>query len=812
MRKFQRQLNPAFATAHGLAVPEEAVADRDRRQERSSNASSSSRRLELAVKQAQSGGKLNLVNMGLTMPLPEAVFDFRLSLSSQQAVDLSMDRQPRRQQSLNYIEETVTAVDVSDNPSLTGVMDPRFVQFAQTQSLRFKQCGWSHVDLSLQSLEHLFILDLSGNQLQTFDLSLLPTSLQELHLEGNSLKLLHAAATDDDNKAIIDFPHLTLLDLSNNQISDFGACNHLSCPHLKTFQCPHNSIQGAAFPPSFLETAHASLQTLDASYNQLGEGNDNSSFNFSKYTQLSSLNLAVNKLHSIPTIPLSLQRLDVTSNKIPNIQNLLSQPQETSAPPPSLVYLILQDNHLNELNAGLIKQCTNLQRLDLSANMLKTLPYQLGLLPNIQTVRLSGNPLYTFKTSDLDHPTGAPVLEVLRRRAPKDESSTATPSRSSNNMLPSTLFQNHSIALAKSISSGVSHYPRRHHHPDDSTFSALDLNQLVHELQSRPKTAEGITQKLSLDNNGFDSIPEELFPLLPNVIHISMSGNCLKTLTMSLARSCSKLERLDVSRNSLSSISSSLPPPLAWYHSLKHLDLSCNRLVEFPMDIISQLMVLETLNLATNKLQAIDRCTKFPPTLMHLLLAENAISDIDSLVWRLGAGGCPKLQTLWLARNDITKIPPILGLLLSEHTSLTSLDLRGNPQQAIRQDVLERSCKDQLSYLKNRLTAEQIDAARRQVLALQQQPQTKNDDGDIRRITIALKNNDDDSSNPTNSAEDESSSLSPLLIELQTIIQKLQEEVDDPSLSQAKRYAVKKSLAMERSKLIREERKLGLRK
>ena len=50
------------------------------------------------------------------------------------------------------------------------------------------------------------------------------------------------------------------------------------------------------------------------------------------------------------------------------------------------------------------------------------------------------------------------------------------------------------------------------------------------------------------------------------------------------------------------------------------------------------------------------------------------------------------------------------------------------------------------------------------------------------------------------------------LADYRSAIVDYEKELANPSLSQAKRYALKRSLAMEHSKLIREERRLGLRK
>jgi hypothetical protein len=47
-----------------------------------------------------------------------------------------------------------------------------------------------------------------------------------------------------------------------------------------------------------------------------------------------------------------------------------------------------------------------------------------------------------------------------------------------------------------------------------------------------------------------------------------------------------------------------------------------------------------------------------------------------------------------------------------------------------------------------------------------------------------------------------------LLEELRISVDALALQLENPALSQAKRYALKKNVAMERSKMIREERKL----
>jgi hypothetical protein len=138
---------------------------------------------------------------------------------------------------------------------------------------------------------------------------------------------------------------------------------------------------------------------------------------------------------------------------------------------------------------------------------------------------------------------------------------------------------------------------------------------------------------------------------------------------------------------------------------------------------------------------------------------------------------------------------------------------------------LERPCEDQLTYLQNRLTSEQVAATREQIQEIRQirnyRPSNNNEQEQV--SSSAQMNEQSTTSRKEEIKEAQSSSTiertataaeeeSSLIAEFKSKIQLLEGQLDSPSLSQAKRYALKKSLAMERSKVIREERRLGLRK
>jgi hypothetical protein len=210
---------------------------------------------------------------------------------------------------------------------------------------------------------------------------------------------------------------------------------------------------------------------------------------------------------------------------------------------------------------------------------------------------------------------------------------------------------------------------------------------------------------------------------------------------------------------------------------------------------------------------------------------------------------------LSFANKYIQKIPYTLGLLAADNngaTTLQFLDLKGNPQQAVRYGVLEKPCLDQLHYLLQRLTSEQLVAAKKRIAdihsggnhlhhpsppqnataAVTTTPSTLLDSNQPTPAPPVEKTNETEET-PLNkkvavatmpSALDSKESPPPptekpteaketsLIPDLTSKIQDFESKLENRSLSQAKRYALKKSLAMERSKLIREERRLGLRK
>uniref|UniRef100_A0A7S4AP71 Uncharacterized protein n=1 Tax=Pseudo-nitzschia australis TaxID=44445 RepID=A0A7S4AP71_9STRA len=900
-----RALNPAFAAAHGIDNASDAngVGDGESGNGNShSNSSSNSNgnnSIEIVLKRARDTGKLiasncaglkNITQNNSSRPLPDEFFAFPFHLSQ-------------------YTEELLTVVDFSDNQEHLVVgsaeekhpeLDERILRYQSAQSMRFRNCDWKlPANLSFSSLEHLAILDLSGNRLEGgLDVGFLfwspskTSALVELNLSNNRIRALKATRTNNQSSSslsiAVGLPKLRSLDVSHNPpLESLFEGDDFSCENLRIFRCHHNpnlrflsSIPASTTMdgiPPFLRSATATLEVLDASHNpKIAAATTTKTqtcrIDLSDFTQLQTVSFAMNKLDAVPCIPPSVKSLDLRSNKLASISAIFPTESDSSSSTAKrkatsqLVELILADNYLVRLDPLVLKEMTRLKRLDLISNKLLSLPYQLGFLTEIMFLDVSGNPVATrFPSSVVSNSSGGnpqALLELLRNQAPvAREGSKRTADISS--LLATALSTKGRTTLDLEGKLKL--------HGSDA------LEGVIGELlKSNASIDNGITGQLILDSNQLDSLPEDLLSrCLPNVQAVSLIGNNFVELPTSLQNSRSRIvNTLRLGKNPLTSEALvkagwfqpivSTPTVLSvlscWsLQSLTHLDLSSNRLTSFPIETSSEVHcfpTLEILNLFDNRIDTVENWKSLPDSLTTLELSENRIEDIDTLPILLSAN-CPGFQRLSLLHNRIKRIPASLGLLATYSPTMVSLNLQGNPQRAVPPDVLERPCQDLLKYLSNRLTVDQRNTAiahiqmqqHRQKQQKEQQSHQLPEIKPIGAITVAVggatvlpsdassgensplphgiqkqeslpdkttESNrhgaSDGGADPQEDDDDNNNDDTKFLKELQESVEKLKAELENLSLTQAKKYAVKKSLAMERSKLIREERRLGLRK
>lgn len=277
-------------------------------------------------------------------------------------------------------------------------------------------------------------------------------------------------------------------------------------------------------------------------------------------------------------------------------------------------------------------------------------------------------------------------------------------------------------------------------------LATLDLHD--NKLQSLPGAVGDLQElrQLRLSHNQLSVLPLGLFSL-PLLYSLTLQNNLLETLPPELGR-LQSLTELDVSRNRLTELPSALgdlsaltslnlqhnqlsglPDGLSHLRNLRVLDCSNNLLTELPSTLV-QLTGLEQIFLRQNRLRVVPELP--PHALKEVYLADNQISALpeDSLrrltllsvlelrgnkICVLPEGALPSTLTrLDLSNNDVSSLPPTLGLL----PNLSVLLLEGNPLRGIRRELLTKGTMELLKYLRGRIKEEPSDASENSALNL----------------------------------------------------------------------------------------------
>jgi len=519
------------------------------------------------------------------------------------------------------------------------------------------------------------------------------------------------------------------------------------------------------------------------------------------------VDLSENKLIQPPTVNLLLTRLALSENQITSLNSLFGGDDSMSHS--QLVELHIRDNRLMELDSDIVQRLLHIKLLDLRNNNLSSLPSVLGYLPNVRQILIDGNRLRTLGSVDRGDPKA--IQALLRKRGPAPPGNGYLPQETDSSFAKSTTQQsaspsrNTAAANVDILSSALV----------GTKILNLEGRQLtmipeawLHQLRGS-NMAQRI-EVLKLGKNKLEQIDGDLLTNLPNISTMEVDQNCLSQLPSEL-RALS-LSVLSLSRNRLTAgaissavLCNSLGVPMR--KTLTQLDLSSNRLENLSSGLL-EFKALRVLNLSNNRITslAIDLSTHSGwktglPALEHLDLSDNRIENLGDLPLALGAS-CPMIKTLLLQNNELKMIPPQLGML----DSLQTIDLRGNPQRAVRSAILEKGCDTILLYLHNRLTPAELE------------------DYEVKRRAMSeslpvadLSSLADDESRAESQTDSQTSQgakanakteTSPLADELRAEVDSLSLRLNSVHLSEAQKYATKKKLAVQKAKLIREERRL----
>ncbi|KAG7400963.1 hypothetical protein PHYBOEH_003553 [Phytophthora boehmeriae] len=680
---------------------------------------------------------------------------------------------------------------------------------------KLPNCFWN--------LETLTSLDLSNNQLEGRLPQQLGTlnKLRELGLEGNKLTELP--------ESIGDLRHLEILKVDSNQLRTLpSTIGNLG--ELKTLSAHSNQI--AELPVSF--GSLTSLLTVDFKKNWL-RSTENA---FVALASVTYIDLRENRLEVFPVLPENntcLDQLFLGFNAIQQIpEDVVLSVKE------SLTVLDVRDNKLQRLSDR-FPQLYRLKTLDFTNNDLHDLPAGLGYLKYLNHLLVEGNPLRSIRSSIISSGT-EPLKKYLRTRGgppigvdvmdeEMDEFAISQGRVEQDDPMDGEATSKDEYLFRDAAASGA------------LQLAEMKLQQLPSQLRGAGKYRfkETLLQ-LNLSKNQLLELPMAIGELTSLTTLIAEQCG-LKMIDSSIAMIPS-LQCLRLRKNSLTTdiidalfVAGSSAGACS---SLKELDLRNNLLTDVPQQL-QCLAAMDTLLLSFNRIQTLDT---FPWSSMQQL---SVLSVSDNRVESLGTVyQAPMLASLSLENNELRKIPAELALC----ENLRAIYLAGNPQRGIRAHILSGGTDAILKYLRNRLppdvlpptiskkTQESFETTGLPPLSNQNTEAGMHQRGTVQdpkrpRVDVSTPTTKHLGVNPdprpTNLHNDSTALRQPppepqpepavpdgsvkddVLEELEAKIARLEQQLDDFAITAAKRFALKKDLAMTRSLKIRHLRKIGLK-
>lgn len=630
------------------------------------------------LRSARGSGSLNLSNRELGLVPPEVLRITSADLLEKDEKFWEVHELQRLDLSHNAIEELPDGLDPEGLPALHTLrvahnrlsrLPPGLFRLATLSSLRLENNALREIPPEVGLLSCLADLDVSGNQLRALPEECCLPSLVALRFRGNRVEQLP--------------PSLG------------------RCAQLQVLDGADNAL--GALPPA-LSALHK-LTTMDLSGNLL-----RAVVPLGGMALLQVLHLQRNRLRGVPELPPRLGQLFLGSNDIsgrPDLAPLLCCRDSLSA-------LDLSENRIEALDGAALGRMGALRSLDLRNNDLAEMPPALGYLPRLGKLLLDGNALRTMRQQLLR--SGISVLKRhLRTRGPPPAG--VPPER----LLPpeEDAFAGAGgaeeggearISAAEVAQQVRSAQPRgtllwrgRGLRAFPLSFSeaarvreALEGGEGLPDLDGgRALSAAAPLRAADLGENGLAQFPAELCAFVESLRDLKLDGNRISAVPAEALGL--RLERLDLGRNRLSA--AFLPPvaaaaPLAG--TLRHLHISGNALEALP-DGIFALRHLETLDASMNRIGALPGGGSFALLggLRSLDLGNNRLRDIAGL-----ARDPPRLlQVLRVENNELRSIPPELGLL----ESLRAFSFSGNPQRTLRASHADQGVDGVKALLRQRL-------------------------------------------------------------------------------------------------------------
>ena len=518
---------------------------------------------------------------------------------------------------------------------------------------------------------------------------LLFAGLDTLDLHGNRLKLLPLGLRR--------LQHLTTLNISKNRLGNESLNIITQIKSLRELRLADNSLNGMLTPQlSNLK----GLEILDVSNNDIITLSPNSD----EISKLRVLNVAGNKLSSLPfellvSLPLieinaarnrlggalfpacELRLLDLKTLDVAN--NALTSILETGAIElPSLQFLNVAENRVKQMPemlgwtelltltisgnrlSSLPESLTSLKKLmsiDISRNDIRKLDERLGLMDSLTMLRVAHNPLRERKFLTLDSDT---LKRELRSRLLPEES----PETTEGNVVS---YQGPSLAAGTDTA-----IPKAWHIKSGGIIDSSSANLgAIERSDLESLNQETDVKTFNLHHNLFTQLPQA----------IELLGSSLRTL--------------DLSRNKLTGSSCYILTNLS-LPNLRSLNLSNNAIMSLSplMDFLSAPQLSE-INVSRNRLTSLPTLRNSFPALASVFASQNSLSVLQ-------AEPVKGLQVLDVSGNAIVHLEPRLGLLGAH--GLRTLLIGANKFRVPRRDVIDKGTEAVLTWLKNRITEEEM--------------------------------------------------------------------------------------------------------
>ncbi|XP_066527344.1 leucine-rich repeat-containing G-protein coupled receptor 6 [Hoplias malabaricus] len=366
---------------------------------------------------------------------------------------------------------------------------------------------------------------------------------------------------------------------------------------------------------------------LDLSMNNISEIQPNA---FKNLTLLSELRLSGNRLRTISGSALNglrnlkvlmlqnnqLERLDISDPwDLPNLlslrldANLISVvPAQTFSGMRSLRHLWLDDNSLSEVPVSALSELSALQAMTLALNRITHIPdHAFRNLSNLVVLHLHNNQIRTLgqnsfeglrslETLELnfnileEFPVAIRTLAKLQELGFHNNQIRAIPERAftGNPLLQTIHFYENPIQFVGR--SAFQFLPKLH---------TLSLNG-ASEIREFPDL-KGTTslQVLTLTRAGLSTLPPNLCQQLPNLRVLELSHNAIEELPS--FNHCTSLQEIGLQHNLIKHIDLKT----FQIHTLRSLDLSCNRIQTIHPDAFRPLQSLSKLDLSDNQLSVL---------------------------------------------------------------------------------------------------------------------------------------------------------------------------------------------------------------